>query len=152
MKKYELRSISNILGLPLTGRNMDHAERILTFLINPVDEGRKLPGKKPAARKSKKRSTPSKESVDTDAETKEDKREVNCLFSPGKIILVLIRMDLITISNPVKHLQKNVRLTKQIPNPKKMKLNLRSTRQKHHQSIPWMKPFKYLSFAQPMLL
>lgn len=84
MKKDELRSISNILGLPLTGRNMAHAERILTFLIEPVDEGRKVPGKKPAARKNKKRSTPSKESVDTDAETKEDKRQVTFLFSSRK--------------------------------------------------------------------
>ena len=85
MKKDELRSISNILGLPLTGRNVDHTERILTFLIKPVDEGRKVPGKKPAARKSKKRSTPSKGSVDTDAEAKEDKREVNFLLSPSRL-------------------------------------------------------------------
>jgi hypothetical protein len=66
LKKDQLRSISNILGLPSTGRNTDHAERILNFLIEPIDEGRKLPGRKSAIRNKKKRSTNSKESIDTD--------------------------------------------------------------------------------------
>lgn len=66
MKKDQLRSISNILGLPSTGRNADHAEKILNFLLKPTDEGKKLPEKKSAIRNLKKRSTNSKESVDTD--------------------------------------------------------------------------------------
>jgi hypothetical protein len=68
-KKDELRSISNILGLPATGRNTDHVERILNFLIKPIDEGKKIPGRKSAARNIKKRSTNSKESIDTNQET-----------------------------------------------------------------------------------
>jgi hypothetical protein len=77
LKKDQLRSISNILGLPSTGRNTDHAKRILNFLIQPTDEGKRIPGKKSAVRNSKKRSTTSKESVDTDQETKKQKIQVN---------------------------------------------------------------------------
>ena len=76
MKKDQLRSISNILGLPSTGRNTDHAKRILNFLCEPIDEGKRIPGRKSAMRNSKKRSTTSKESVDTDQETKKQKTEV----------------------------------------------------------------------------
>ena len=77
MKKEELRSICNILGTPVTGRNADLVDRILTFLIKPIDEGRKVRGKKSAARKNKKRSTHSKDSVHTDAEVTEEKPEVS---------------------------------------------------------------------------
>jgi len=73
LKKDQLRSISNILGLPSTGRNTDHAERILNFLMEPIDEGKRVPGKKSSVRKSKKRSTNSKETTDTDQETKKTK-------------------------------------------------------------------------------
>jgi len=91
LKKDQLRSISIILGLPSTGRNTDHAERILNFLMEPIDEGRKIPGKKSATRNLKKRSTNSKESVDTDPETKKQKTEngkdehgLDYNFTPGK--------------------------------------------------------------------
>ncbi len=94
-KKDELRSISNILGLPATGRNTEHAERILNFLIKPVDEGKKIPGRKSTARNLKKRSTNSKESADTDQETvneanplqevdEKDEQGSDYNFKPGK--------------------------------------------------------------------
>jgi hypothetical protein len=84
-KKDELRSISNILGLPATGRNTDHVERILNFLIKPIDEGKKIPGRKSAARNIKKRSTNSKESIDTNQETiTENGKDDDYNFKPGK--------------------------------------------------------------------
>lgn len=64
LKKDQLRSISDILGLPSAGRNTEHAERILNFLIEPVDDGRRLPEKKSSTSTSKKL----KESIDTDDE------------------------------------------------------------------------------------
>ncbi len=79
LKKDELRSISNILGLPLTGRNTDHAERILNFLIKPIDEGKKISGKKSIVRNKKKRSNNSKESMDTDQESEKVQTEVKFL-------------------------------------------------------------------------
>jgi len=51
--------------------------------MEPIDEGRKIPGKKSGARNLKKRSTNSKESVDTDQEIKKQKFEVN-LFRKEK--------------------------------------------------------------------
>ncbi|CAF4559256.1 unnamed protein product [Rotaria socialis] len=87
-KKDQLKSISNILGLPATGRNTDHAERILNFLLEPLDEGKRVPGKKSAGRTPKKRSHNSKSSIDTDQETKNEKPELNhdvdYAYKPGK--------------------------------------------------------------------
>ncbi|CAF4158091.1 unnamed protein product [Adineta steineri] len=67
-KKDELRSISNVLGLPSTGRNTDHAERILNFLVEPIDEGKRIPKRKSTVRSTKKRTKTSKQSVNTDQE------------------------------------------------------------------------------------
>ena len=55
--------VTNILGLPPTGRNQDHAERILKFLIKPTDDGKQLPKKKPAARKKKSETGKAKKEV-----------------------------------------------------------------------------------------
>ncbi|CAF0799614.1 unnamed protein product [Rotaria sp. Silwood1] len=91
LKKDQLKSISNILGLPATGRNTDHAERILNFLMEPIDEGKRIPGKKSTIRSMKKRSTNSKESIDDDQETKNEKIEnsksqhdLDYVYKPGK--------------------------------------------------------------------
>ncbi|CAF3509447.1 unnamed protein product [Rotaria sp. Silwood1] len=91
LKKDQLKSISNILGLPATGRNTDHAERILNFLMEPIDEGKRIPGKKSTIRTMKKRSTNSKESIDDDQETKNEKIEnsksqhdLDYVYKPGK--------------------------------------------------------------------
>ncbi|CAF3918125.1 unnamed protein product [Rotaria magnacalcarata] len=77
LKKDQLKSISNILGLPAAGRNTDHAERILNFLLEPLDEGKRVQGKKSTGRTPKKRSHNSKGSIDTDQETKNEKPELN---------------------------------------------------------------------------
>ncbi|UJR15529.1 hypothetical protein I4U23_002468 [Adineta vaga] len=53
LKKDQLQSISLILGLSSTGRNIDHAERILNFLMEPTDEGKGIPKKKTIVRKKK---------------------------------------------------------------------------------------------------
>ncbi|CAF1369980.1 unnamed protein product [Rotaria sordida] len=88
LKKDQLKSISNILGLPATGRNIDHAERILKFLIEPIDEGKRIPGKKSTIRTMKKRSTNSKESIDTDQEIKiennKDEHDLDYVNTPSK--------------------------------------------------------------------
>jgi hypothetical protein len=68
LKKDQLRSLSDILGLPATGRNNEHAERILQFLMNPIDEGKRIPERKMSMRTSKNSSTNSKESIPTDEE------------------------------------------------------------------------------------
>ncbi|CAF3681523.1 unnamed protein product [Rotaria sp. Silwood1] len=78
LKKDQLRSISDILGLPASGRNNEHAERILNFLMNPIDEGKPIPERKKSIRRSsKKSSTNSKQSSHTDDEENEfeDKTE-----------------------------------------------------------------------------
>jgi len=46
MKKEQLQSLSDILGLPASGPNDENAERILTFLMAPIDEGKKIPERK----------------------------------------------------------------------------------------------------------
>lgn len=46
LKKDQLRSISDILGLTATGRNTEHAERILNFLLEPTDDVKRMPKKK----------------------------------------------------------------------------------------------------------
>ncbi|CAF1035629.1 unnamed protein product [Rotaria sordida] len=72
LKKDQLRSISDILGLPASGRNNEHAERILNFLINPIDEGKRIPERKKSMRRtSKKSSTNSKQSSYTDEDENE---------------------------------------------------------------------------------
>jgi len=82
LKRDQLRSISNILGLPSTGRNTDHAERILNFLVKPIDEGKKVPRKKSAKRNIKKQST---HSVQTDPETNgKSEAGSDYHFKPGK--------------------------------------------------------------------
>jgi hypothetical protein len=63
LRKDQLRTISNILGLPSSGRNHEHAERILKFLMEPIDEGKQLPKKKSAARKKKSKAGKTKKEV-----------------------------------------------------------------------------------------
>jgi hypothetical protein len=75
LKRDQLRSLSDILGLSATGRNNEHAERILQFLMKPIDEGKQIPERKMSMRTSKKSSTNSKESIHTDEE--ENEIEVN---------------------------------------------------------------------------
>ncbi|CAF1036828.1 unnamed protein product [Adineta steineri] len=72
LKKDQLQAISDILGLPTTGRNDEHAERILQFLMKPVDEGKPIPERKMSMRTLNKSSTNSKESIPTDEEDNED--------------------------------------------------------------------------------
>ncbi|CAF4186728.1 unnamed protein product [Rotaria sp. Silwood2] len=88
LKKDQLKSISNILGLPATGRNTDHGERILKFLIEPIDEGKRIPGKKSTIRTMKKRSTNSKESIESEQETKiensKDQHDLDYFYKPDK--------------------------------------------------------------------
>lgn len=67
--------------MPATGRNTDHAERILNFLMKPSDEGKKVPGKKSTTRTPKKRRQATKESPGTDQETKNETTEVNEKFT-----------------------------------------------------------------------
>jgi len=68
LKKEQLRSLSAILGLSSSGRNTDLAEKILNFLMKPVDEGKKIPSKK----QTKKR----------DSKPKENGKDFH--FKPGK--------------------------------------------------------------------
>ena len=70
LKKDQLQSISDILGLPATDRNDEDVERILNFLMEPVDEGKQIPERKLSMRSSKQSSTNSKESIHTDEEEK----------------------------------------------------------------------------------
>ncbi|CAF2912480.1 unnamed protein product [Rotaria sp. Silwood2] len=88
LKKDQLKSISNILGLPATGRNTDHGERILKFLIEPIDEGKRIPGKKSTIRTMKKRSTNSKESIESEQEIKiensKDQHDLDYFYKPDK--------------------------------------------------------------------
>ncbi|CAF1143635.1 unnamed protein product [Adineta ricciae] len=49
-KKDQLQSTLDILGLPVTGQNDEQAERILTFLMNPIDEGKPVPEQKMSMR------------------------------------------------------------------------------------------------------
>ena len=76
LKKDQLRSLSDILGLPVAGSNEENAEKILTFLMTPVDEGKSIPERKMSMRTTKQPSTNSKESIPTD---EEEKTEVNAL-------------------------------------------------------------------------
>lgn len=63
MKKDQLRSVSDILGLPSTGRHDEHAQRILDFLMQPVDEGKNIPERKTSMRSSTRISSNSKGSI-----------------------------------------------------------------------------------------
>jgi hypothetical protein len=71
MKKEQLQSLSDILGLPASGHNDENAERILTFLMAPIDEGKKIPERKMSMRTTTKSTINSKESIHTDEEENE---------------------------------------------------------------------------------
>lgn len=58
-----MHSLSEFLGLSSTGRHDEHAERILNFLMNPIDEGKSIPEIKKSTRNSTKPSTRSKAST-----------------------------------------------------------------------------------------
>ena len=73
MKKEQLQSLSDVLGLPSSGRNDENAEKILTFLMAPTDDGKPIPERKMSMRTTTKASTNSKESIPTD---EDDKTEV----------------------------------------------------------------------------
>ena len=73
--------MSNTLCLPCTGRNADLAERILNFLIEPVDDGRRKSAKKTPKRASKKVRTVSKGSAHADGEVTEQKASVTSIFT-----------------------------------------------------------------------
>ena len=66
LRKDQLRSLSDILGLSAAGRNTEHAERILHFLMEPTDDGKVVPERKASMRSSKSSSLSSKESKPVD--------------------------------------------------------------------------------------
>jgi len=108
LKKDQLRSISNIIGLPSTGRNTDHAERILNFLIEPIDEGKKIPEKK------NQRLVIQKNVVNRLIQIKKQKNKKSKMVK-------MKSMDQIIILNPVNvHLMNRIQL---IPNEKKVNQN-----------------------------
>lgn len=51
----DLGKISKILGLEVSGSKPDRVDRILAFVLKPVDHGKNLPGKKKKKSKSKKK-------------------------------------------------------------------------------------------------
>ena len=64
MRKDHLKSLSDFLGLSSNGSQLEQAERILQFLVEPFDEGKTIPEPEPepavevkqsAARPSRKR-------------------------------------------------------------------------------------------------
>ncbi|CAF1288442.1 unnamed protein product [Adineta ricciae] len=65
-KKDQLQSTLDILGLPVTGRNDEQAERILTFLMNPIDEGKPVPEQKMSTRPLRTARVYSKEPIKDD--------------------------------------------------------------------------------------
>ncbi|CAF3398567.1 unnamed protein product [Rotaria socialis] len=75
LKKDQLRSVSDILGLSATSRNDEHAEAILDFLMKPVDEGKTIPERPTLTRNAKKASTNSKQSIPTDEDDFDEKTE-----------------------------------------------------------------------------
>ncbi len=76
LKKDDLRSLSDILGLPSTGRNEENAEQILNFLMEPIDDGKKIPERKMSMRTSTKSSINLKESIHTDEEENEIEEKI----------------------------------------------------------------------------
>jgi hypothetical protein len=87
LKKDQLQSLSDILGLPATGRNDEHAERILNFLMEPIDEGKPVPERKLSMRTSQKSSTNSKESINTDDEEEEEEEKTEVISKTKSIII-----------------------------------------------------------------
>lgn len=77
LKKEQLQSLADILGVSVTERNEENAERILNFLMAPVDDGKAIPERKMSMRTTKQYSTNSKESLPTDEDEFDDKAEVN---------------------------------------------------------------------------
>ena len=79
LRKEQLRSLADILGLSMTDRQDEIAERVLTFLMAPVDEGKAIPEEKMSMRTKKQSSTNSKESFPTDEDENDvaDKVEVS---------------------------------------------------------------------------
>lgn len=71
--------MSNTLCLPCTGRNADLAERILNFLIEPVDDGPRKSAKRAPKRASKKVRTISKGSANVADEVTEHKTSVTSI-------------------------------------------------------------------------
>jgi len=71
LKKDDLRSLSDILGLTSTVRNEENAEQILNFLMEPIDDGKKIPERKMSMRTSTKSNINSKESLHIDEEENE---------------------------------------------------------------------------------
>ena len=82
LKKDQLQSLADILGLTVTDRNEEDAVLILSFLMAPVDEGKAIPQRKMSMRTTKQYSTNSKESLPTDEDELEDKAEVNSHLIP----------------------------------------------------------------------
>ncbi len=89
MKKEQLQTILDILGLPASVRNDENAEKILTFLMTPIDEGKQIPERKMSMRATTKSNTNSKESIPTD---EEEKTEVNQRIDLKKDFISNFRM------------------------------------------------------------
>lgn len=87
LKKDQLRSISDILGLASTGGNDEQAGRILNFLMEPIDEGKAIPERKLSMRSSKQSSTNSKESIPTDEDENEIEVKIFSLFKNKCLII-----------------------------------------------------------------
>ncbi|CAF0723053.1 unnamed protein product [Didymodactylos carnosus] len=70
-KKPQLKVILDVLGLQQSGRNEEQAERILDFLVEPYDEGKRV------AKKMSKQSSASKKRRSTDSSLKVASRKRN---------------------------------------------------------------------------
>jgi hypothetical protein len=84
LKKEQLEPLLDVLGLPSSSRNDENAEKVLTFLLAPTDEGKPIPEEKPIPeRKMSMRTTTkastinSKESIPTDEDDKTEVKSMN---------------------------------------------------------------------------
>jgi hypothetical protein len=74
LRKDQLCALTDILGLSSSGRNTEHADRILNFLVQPVDAGKSIPQGKVSIESTNKSHLHSNESVPTDDD---DHRQVS---------------------------------------------------------------------------
>lgn len=84
LKKDQLQSLSDLLGLPSSASNQEQAEALLNFLFEPIDEGKVIPGQKMSMRNS----TKSRESVRIDDDEEDEDLEVidqSNFFSPNRL-------------------------------------------------------------------
>ena len=86
MRKDHLKSLIDFLGLSSNGSQVEQAERILQFLVEPFDEGKAIPEPEPEPPAEVKQSTarPSRKRVEVNRSDSKDKNG----FHPALFILV----------------------------------------------------------------